>query len=86
MLILSRKIGEAIAIGGTITVRVLEIKGGQAKLGVDAPDSVSVHREEVAQRILEENRRAAQDAPQDIASLDGIIRKPAPGEGKGSKP
>jgi len=69
MLILTRKVGEAIAIGDQVTVRLLEIKGGQVKLGVMAPHHVAVHREEVYSRILEENRKAASQAP---ANLDGI--------------
>ncbi|OIP46926.1 MAG: carbon storage regulator [Deltaproteobacteria bacterium CG_4_10_14_3_um_filter_60_8] len=69
MLILSRKVGEAIVIDNEITVRVLEVKGGQIKLGVEAPGRVRVHREEVYRCILEENRRAALEAPADPAAL-----------------
>lgn len=71
MLILTRKVGEAIAIDDQITVRLLEIKGGQVKLGVIAPNHIAVHREEVSQRIMEENRKAASEAP---ADLDVIAR------------
>lgn len=51
MLILTRKPGERIHIGNEITVTVLGIKGNQARLGIDAPEGVSVHREEVYKRI-----------------------------------
>jgi len=75
MLVLARKAGEAIAIGDGITVRVLEVKGGQVKLGVEAPGEVSVHREEIYLRILEENRRAAMEAPADLAELAAALKK-----------
>lgn len=54
MLILTRKIGETIKIGDDIQVAVLGVKGNQVRLGVDAPREVSVHREEIYEKILEE--------------------------------
>ena len=59
MLILARKAGEAIQLGDEITVYVLEIRGKQVRLGVEAPANMSVHRTEVYERILEQNRQAA---------------------------
>ncbi len=59
MLILTRKIGESITIGDKIKVYVMEIKGRQVRLGIEAPADTKVHREEVFQKILEENRLAA---------------------------
>jgi len=47
MLVLSRKVGEEIVIGGTIRVRVLSIQGGQIRLGFDAPREVNIQREEL---------------------------------------
>ncbi len=47
MLILTRKLGEAITIGDQVQIKVLSIKGGQVRLGVEAPDSVRITREEV---------------------------------------
>ena len=73
MLILSRKVGEAIVIDNKITVRVLEVKGGQIKLGVEAPERVRIHREEVYRCIMEENQRAALEASGDPAVLDGAL-------------
>jgi carbon storage regulator len=54
MLVLTRKPGEKIVIDGGIVVTVLEVRGNKVRLGIDAPEDVSVHRGEVAQRIKEE--------------------------------
>ena len=57
MLILSRKVGEAIMIGDNVTIIVVGLKGEQIRLGIDAPKSVSVHRGEVHKRIELERER-----------------------------
>lgn len=54
MLCLSRRIGERIRIGPDIVVIVEEIRGGRAVLGIEAPRDIPVHREEVFQRVTEE--------------------------------
>ena len=51
MLILTRKVGEAIMIGEQVVVRVLGVRGGQVKVGVEAPRDLPVHREEIFDRI-----------------------------------
>lgn len=58
MLILSRKAGDAILIEGGIRIVVLAVEAGGVRLGIDAPASVGIVREEVVQRIAEENLRA----------------------------
>lgn len=51
MLILTRKIGESLLIGDNVEITVLSVRGNQVKLGVNAPKEISVHREEIYQRI-----------------------------------
>jgi carbon storage regulator len=62
MLILSRKVNEKIMIGDDVSVSVIEIRGDQVKLGVDAPRAVKVFRREVFDAIMAENRAAAESA------------------------
>ena len=62
MLILSRKINEKIMIGEDISVSIIEIRGDQVRIGVDAPKTVKVFRQEVFDAIEAENRAAAQSA------------------------
>jgi len=54
LLILTRRIGESIVISDDIVVAVLGINGSQVRLGIEAPMSVSVHREEIYRKIIEE--------------------------------
>jgi len=61
MLILTRRIGETLNIGDDIQVTVLGVKGNQVRLGVNAPKTVPVHREEIYQRIKKE-KESGQDA------------------------
>lgn len=75
MLILTRKVGESIAIGDDIQVSVVEIKGTQVKLGIRAPMDVTVHREEIYLKIQEENRRAAQVSKEALVSVEDLILK-----------
>lgn len=58
MLILTRRVRESVKIGSDITVTVVEVKGSQVRIGIEAPKSIAVHREEVAARIkLEESHK-----------------------------
>lgn len=60
MLILTRKSGEAIRIGNNIKITILETKGKQIRVGIDAPPDIAVHREEVYQMIKQQNILAAE--------------------------
>ena len=62
MLILTRRVGESLRIGDEVSVTVLGIKGSQVRIGVNAPKSVSVHREEVYDRINGENPKNSEDS------------------------
>ena len=57
MLILTRRIGEAVMIGAEVSVKVLSINGAQVRLGVNAPRDVPVHREEIYERIKQNEAR-----------------------------
>lgn len=57
MLLLSRRIGETIEIGEDIKITIAGIHGNQVRIGIDAPRHVPVHREEIAQRIRDEEQR-----------------------------
>lgn len=59
MLALTRKIGQSLMIGENIEITVAEIRGDQVKLAIKAPKDIAVHRKEVYEQILEENRQAA---------------------------
>lgn len=61
MLILTRKIGESIIIGDNVKVTVLGVEGRQIRVGIDAPKEVSVHREEIYNKIESEKVLAVED-------------------------
>lgn len=56
MLILTRRVGESLIIGDTVKVTVLGIKGHQVRIGIDAPKDVTVHRDEVYQKVVAERK------------------------------
>lgn len=65
MLILTRRVGEAVVINEEVTVTILGVKGNQVRIGVNAPKSVSVHREEIFERIKNERESSAQSRAAD---------------------
>ncbi len=75
MLVLTRKLGESIAIGDDIKVTIIEIKGKQVRVGIEAPQQTVVHREEIYQRIQEENRMAALISPVHLKKISDFWRK-----------
>ena len=68
MLILTRRVGESVVIGGDVTVTVLGVKGNQARLGVNAPRDVAVHREEIHERIEREKADVDTDRRRAVGS------------------
>jgi carbon storage regulator len=62
MLILTRRVGETLMIGDQVTVTVLGVKGNQVRIGINAPKDVSVHREEIYQRIRRDDDSAPSSA------------------------
>ena len=66
MLVLTRKLHQSIVIGDEIEVVVLEVRGEQVRLGIRAPKDVSVHRKEIYEQIVEENKSSAEVRPEDV--------------------
>lgn len=75
MLILARKPNESIIIGDQIEVSVIDIKGDQVKLGINAPKSIKVYREEVYRAIQRENIEALKTRPDYLPSLERLMPK-----------
>jgi carbon storage regulator len=80
MLVLTRRPGESIVVGENIVVTVIEIKGGQVRIGIDAPRDIDVYREEIYEQVRQENlsaianvaeiRQAVQDSPRPQSDQD----------------
>jgi len=73
MLILTRKLGESIAIGDDIRVTLIEIQGRQVKIGVGAPKDVPIHRLEIYEKIQSENLRASLASDFDLNRLAQFV-------------
>ena len=73
MLILARKINESIMVGDQVEISIVDIKGDQVKLGINAPRQIKVYRREVYQLIQQENLQAAQAKPGLLPRLDGLV-------------
>ena len=74
MLILTRKLGERITIGDNIVITLLEIAGSQVKLGIEAPKGISIHRQEIYERIRQQNLRASEVTASDLSEADSLLR------------
>ncbi len=76
MLVLARRSGESIRVGDSVRITVVAVSNGQVRLGIDAPDHVTVHREEVYERIADANVEAM------AASLAALDHRDAPSDQK----
>jgi len=72
MLILTRKLGEKINIGDDITITLVEIKGTQVKLGIEAPKAIEIHRQEIYERIREENLSSSDINDSDLSKAAAL--------------
>lgn len=75
MLVLTRKLGESIAIDDHIKIVVVQIKGKQVRLGIKAPKETKIHREEVYQAIQDQNKVASKASLNDISNLTKELQK-----------
>jgi carbon storage regulator len=76
VLIVTRKAGQSVMVGDTIRISIVEVRGKQIRLGVDAPNELPILREEVFIQVQEENRQAASVRPDDLNEILDIIAVP----------
>lgn len=74
MLVLTRKIGESIKINEDVKITVIEVKGKNIRLGIEAPKETKIYREEVFLRIKEENQSAAAAMQLDLGKITQLIK------------
>lgn len=75
MLVLARKVGQSIVINDNIELLVIEVRGDQVRLGIEAPKSIPVHRKELLEQIRAENVRAAKES--DVDTVSRALSDPA---------
>ena len=75
MLVLTRKLGESIAIDDQMKIVVVQIKGKQVRLGIKAPKETKIHREEVYQAIQDQNTEASQSDLSSLSDLTSDLKK-----------
>lgn len=74
MLVLTRKTGESINIGDDVKISIMEIKGRSVRIGIEAPKSMVIHREEVYQKIQEENRLASEWGDVNMKTIGDLLK------------
>lgn len=74
MLVLTRKLGESISIDDDVKIVVLQIKGRQVRLGIEAPRDTKIHREEVYLAIQEQNKAASESKPAEVKKVAKQLR------------
>ena len=75
MLVLTRHLNEAIKIGGGITIKILAVESGNVKLGIDAPKDVQVLREEIFEKIKNENLNASKVQLKDVKNIAQLLKE-----------
>lgn len=75
MLVLARKINESIIINGSVEVVIIDIKGDQIKLGINAPRDIKIYRKEVYEEIEKQNKAAMSEAAVNLNTLSGLFQK-----------
>jgi carbon storage regulator len=73
MLVLTRKVGDGIRIGDNVVIKIIEMKGGGVRIGIEAPQDMKIYRQEVYDRITEENREALQWNMTDLDALSANL-------------
>jgi carbon storage regulator len=79
VLILTRRVGESIIVGDDVTVTVFEVRGDAVRIGVEAPRSIQVHRQEVYEELRRANEQASSPTESAIEQLRGALRPSEPG-------
>lgn len=74
MLVLTRKLGESIAIDDNIKITVVQIKGKQVRLGIQAPKDTKIHREEVYRAIQDQNKQSASTSSDDAQRVAKLLK------------
>jgi len=83
MLVLTRKLGESIAIDDHIKIMVVQIKGKQVRLGIQAPKETKIHRQEVYEAIQDSNKEAATASPKSVSQVAEMLKRGGAGSGDG---
>jgi carbon storage regulator len=86
VLILTRRVGQSVVIGDDIVVTVVEVRGDSVRIGIDAPRSVNVHREEVYRELQSANEQAASPDAGAVEALRDLVTRAAPPAEDGRPP
>ncbi len=74
MLVLTRKLGESIAIDDHIKIRIVQIKGKQVRIGIEAPKDTKIHREEVYMAIKDQNQQSVQVSQDKVKNISKLFK------------
>lgn len=74
MLVLARKPNQSIMIGDDIEIRIVDVRGDQVKIGINAPRKIKVHRKEIYEEIKKANQEASSSNIKDLTGIGGILK------------